>query len=132
MRVILRFVLIFFLAWGLQLFLPFWSVALAAFVVGLLMSQKRKKRLFGKDTSPARSFLAGFLAIFLLWGVTAWILDARNESLLSGQIYELIFQSTDLILQPGFVMVLLTGLIGGLLGGLSAMTGNLLGEAIQG
>ena len=132
MRFLLRFVLILLSAWLLQLFLPFWSAAVAAFVVGLLMSQKRKKRLFGKDTPPARAFLAGFTAVFLLWAITAWILDSGNGGVLSQQIFTLIFQDPNALPEPSLMMVLISASAGGLLAGLAAMTGNLLGEAIQG
>ncbi|MDP5171651.1 MAG: hypothetical protein NWR72_15500 [Bacteroidia bacterium] len=132
MRFLLRFILILLFSWLLQLFLPFWSVAIVAFVVGLLLSQKRKKRLYGRNTPPARAFLAGFLAIFLLWGVRALLLDLGNESLLSLEIFTIIFQSPEALPYPSYVMIALSATIGGLLGGLSAMSGNLLGEAIQG
>ncbi len=132
MRFLLRFLLILGLSFAAQLFMPFWSVAVVAFLVGLALSQRRKKRLYGKDTPPARAFLAGFLAIFLLWGIAAFWFDARNGSQLSVDIFTLLFQSPDLLPMPAMVMVLLTAMLGGLLSGCSAMTGNLLGEAIRG
>lgn len=131
MRLLLRFLLIFLLSWLAQSFLPFWSAAIVAFVVGLLLSQKRKRRLYGKDTPPARAFLVGFLALFLLWGVKAFLLDHENGSLLSLDIFTLIFQSEEALPYPSYFMVGLSALFGGLMGGFSAMTGNLLGEAIQ-
>lgn len=45
------------LSFAACLYLPWWSIALAAFLVAALVPQK-----------PFRSFLAGFAALFLLWG----------------------------------------------------------------
>ena len=132
MRFLLRFVLILLTAWLLQSFLPFWAAALAAFGIGLILSQKRRKRLYGKSTPPARAFLAGFLAIFLLWAVQAYLIDQANGSLLSMDIFKLLLQDENALPYPVYFMIFLSGTIGGLVGGFSAMTGNLLGEAIQG
>lgn len=131
MRLLLRFLLILLLSWLAQSFLPFWTAAIVAFAVGLLLSQKRKRRLYGKSTPPPRAFLAGFFALFFLWGVTAFLLDHANGSLLSLDIFTLIFQSEEALPYPSLVMVALSAFIGGLIGGFSAMSGNLLGEAIQ-
>lgn len=129
MRFLLRFILILATAYGLQLFLPFWAVALAAFVVGLALSQRRKKRGYGKVPPPAYAFWAGFLAVGLLWGIKAFMLDRGNESLLSPQIAELILGKPT---GGGpLIMIGITALLGALLGGFGAMTGNLLGEAIK-
>lgn len=132
MRFLLRFVLILLTAWLLQSVFPFWAAAVAAFGIGLLLSQRRRKRLYGKNTPPARAFLAGFLAIFLLWAVNAYRIDLANGSLLSQDVFKLLLQDANSLQYPAYFMILLTGCVGGLLGGFSAMTGNLLGEAIQG
>lgn len=131
MRLFLRFLFIFLFSWLFQSFLPFWSAAIVAFVVGLLLSQKRKRRLYGKSTPPPRAFLAGFFALFFLWGITAFFLDRANHSLLSLDIFTLIFQSPEALPYPSLTMVTISAFIGGLVGGFSSMSGNLLGEAIQ-
>ncbi len=132
MRFLLRFLLILALAFLLQQWLPFWSVAIAGFTVGLLLSQKRRRRLYGKNTPPARAFLAGLLAIAVLWGVKAFLIDQANGHQLSTDVFTLIFQSPDALPSPHWVMIGLSSLLGGLLGGLSAWSGNQLGEAVQG
>ncbi len=92
----------------LQLFLPWWSVGIAAFIGGLAWDKK-----------VAGAFLSGFLGIFLLWVIYALIIDIRTSSILSPKIAQL-FSLPALSL----ITILLTGIVGGLVGGFSALTGN--------
>lgn len=131
MKFLLRFILIAALAYLAQSFLPWWSAAVVAFAVGLLLSDSRKRRVFARKSPPARAFLAGFLALFLLWGGMAFFLDLQNDSLLSSKIAQL-FSIEQGLLSSSHTLVLVSALIGGAVGGFSAMTGNLLGEAIKG
>ena len=89
------------------LYLPWWSIALAAFLVGLLIPQK-----------PFMSYLAAFLGVFLLWEFLAWWIDYKNNSILSQKIAQLmqIGGSTGLL-------ILLTSLVGALVAGFAALTG---------
>lgn len=130
MRFFLRFILILVLGYPTGLLLPWWGIAIVAFLVGAILSEKRRRRVFAKKQPPARSFLAGFLAIFLLWGGMAFFLNSQNESFLAGKIAQLITENPPI---PGHsLLILSTALIGGILGGLSALTGNFFGEALQG
>ena len=45
------------LSFAAGLYLPWWSIAIAAFIVAALIPQ-----------SAVKSFLTGFTALFLLWG----------------------------------------------------------------
>lgn len=92
------------------LYLPWWSVAIAAFAVALLVHQKGGK-----------AFLAGFTGVFLLWAGLAWWIDSKNQSLLSEKIA--------LVLPLGgssMLLILVTALLGGLTGGFAAMSGSYL------
>jgi hypothetical protein len=131
MRFLLRLLLILGLSFLALRSFPWWSVAVVAFVVGLMLSQQRKRRLFGRRPPPARSFWAGFVALFVLWGSFALYYDQRNDSILGGKIAGLFSLPDDLFIGSSLLLVLVTALVGGLLGGLSAMTGNLMGEAIK-
>lgn len=85
---------------------PWWFIAIGGLVAGIL--------------APMRfwvAFSAAFGAGFALWFGQAWILDAGNQSILSGRIGAL-FQGLS-----RWQLMQITGLIGGLLGGLGAMTG---------
>ena len=134
MRFFLRFILVAGLSYVAGLYLPWWTAAIIGFLVGLSLSQKSensRRRSFTKPSPPARVFLAGFLALFLLWGGFAYGLDSANTSIMSEKISQIILSGAQPPISGTYVMLLVTGLMGGLIGGFSTMTGNLLGEAIR-
>jgi hypothetical protein len=92
----------------LQLFLPWWSLAVGAAVVAFFF-----------DQSGWRAFLGGFVAAFLLWGAAAAWLNSSGGSLLADRLNQLLPVNS----------LLLTGLVGGLVGGLAALTGKLVRSA---
>ncbi len=110
MKLIVSVLLIILLSAVACLFLPWWSIALAAFAVSALVPQ-----------SPMRSFLAGFLALFLFWAVLSWFISANNNHILAHRI-AVLFLKTD---SPAF-LVIVTALIGGLVAGTAALTGSFL------
>ena len=91
-----------------QPFLPWWSIAVVAGVLAIFFSGR-----------PALQFFAGFLGVALLWGAYAFFLDGKNGSLLSNQMGQ-VFNGLS-----GMGMIIVTALIGGFVGGFSAMTGSL-------
>lgn len=133
MRFLLRVILIAALTWlvGWQLpHLPVWPVVLCAFLVGLSLSKGYKRSMFVRKKPPrAFAFLAGFAGVSAVWAVITWRINIANNSLLADQMIDLLSQGgSDL---PGTALVAATSLLGGLLGGFGAMTGNLLGEAVK-
>lgn len=92
------------------LYLPWWGIAIAAFIVALLVYQK-----------ASGAFLSSFLGLLLLWcGLAFWI-DSGNESILSARIAELLGIGNN-----PFLLILITGAVGGLVAGLAAMSGSYL------
>lgn len=91
-----------------SLWFDWWVIAIVAFVVALLVHQRGWK-----------AFLAGLLGIFVLWGILAEWADAKNGGNLGGRIGELFG-----IGHHSWVMVLITAVIGGLVGGFAAITGS--------
>ena len=89
------------------IFMPWWTIAPAALVVAICIHQ-----------SPFRSWLTGFLALFLLWGGLALGIDAGNQHILSTKLAE-IFQLGG----SSFLLILVTALVGGLVAGFGALTG---------
>lgn len=89
-------------------FFPWWSIAIVAFLVSALIPQK-----------PFIAFLSGFLALFLLWGGLALCMDIKNEHILAAKIAEILFKTSS-----GTLLILVTGLVGGLVAGLAALTGS--------
>ena len=90
------------------LFLPWWSIAPAALVVALCIHQ-----------SPFRSWLTGFLALFLLWGGLAFGIDTKNQHVLSTKLAEIFYLGGS-----SFLLILVTALAGGLVAGFAALTGS--------
>lgn len=96
-----------------QLVLPWWSVAVAAFLVGA-----------GFNQTGLKSFLNGFLGIFALWTLLALGISVFNKMILAERLAVLF------TLPHGIVPILITGLIGGIVGGFGALTGNRLREIL--
>lgn len=95
---------------GLFTQFPWWVFAISSFVVSALITQ-----------SPGKSFLSGFLGLFLLWVILAIIKDAANEHILSTKVSQI------LPLGGSYIMlILITGIIGGLISGFAALTGAYL------
>ncbi len=115
-KFIVAFLLNITLSIAAGLYFPWWSVAVAAFVVGLAIPQK---------SLPA--FLCGFLALFVCWGGMAWRLSSGNEHILAHRISQLMIKR-----DSPELLILLTGLIGALIGGFSTLTGCLIRKALKG
>lgn len=108
MRIILQVTATILLGFLGHQFLPFWAMAPAAAIAALYFRQGSGFSQFG----------TGFIAGLILWSATAGFIDSSNLGLLSGKIAS-IFQV------GGWHLILLTGFIGGLLGGLGALSGFL-------
>lgn len=108
MKFIISILLIALLSFALCLYLPWWSVAIAAFTVAVFI-----------HLSPLKSFLAGFIAIFLLWTILAYIISANNDHILAHRISKLILK-----IDNPFLLSLVTGLIGALVAGFASLSGS--------
>jgi hypothetical protein len=92
------------------LFLPWWSIAIVAFLVGLLFPQRM-----------GMSFISGFTGVFVLWLLLCTWIDLKNEGILSHKI-ALLFPLGGSSLS----LILLTALIGAIVGGCAALSGSSL------
>lgn len=110
MKFVIAILLTALLGFALPLYLWWWSFAIAAFVVAVIIKQ-----------TPRYSFLSGFLAIALLWGIHATIINAANDSLLSGKVALLLPFNGSVT-----ALLLTTAIIGGLISGMAALTGSYL------
>ena len=106
MRFLFQISVIAILAFFLQYLLPWWGVAVSSFVGGLIISSRA-------------NFSAGFLGIGILWLLGALWTDSVSEVSLAERVAE-IFTVT----KP--VLMAVTAVIGGLIGGFSALSGSLL------
>jgi cbb3-type cytochrome oxidase subunit 1 len=112
MKFIVSIILTALLSYAAGLFsnLPWWTFAICAFIVALVVHQKAWK-----------AFLSGFLALALLWGLLALYIDIQNEHLLGTKVASLLLKT-----ESSLVLVVVTAVVGGLVGGFAAMTGSYL------
>ena len=103
-------ILIALLSFAACLYLPWWIIAITAFVVCTAIPQK-----------PLLSFVAGFAALFLLWGTMAFIISTNNQHILAHRISMLILKSDSPLL-----LILTTAFTGALVAGMGALSGSLL------
>lgn len=108
MKFISSLLLIALLAFAFCLFLPSWTVVLAGFVAALVIVQ-----------TPGKAFLAGFLSVFLLWAGLAFWISSRNDHLLAHKISLIILK-----MDNPYLLILVSGLLGGLMAGLGALTAS--------
>lgn len=108
MKFIFSFLLQAALGYVITLFLPWWSVVIIAFAVG-----------FSFKIKGWAAFLAGFLGMATLWAGYATFMDVQNGAILSEKIANLF------TLPQSNYLIYLTGVMGGLLGGMGSLTGRL-------
>ena len=108
MKFFVSIVLIALLSVAACLYLPWWSIAIAAFAVAAIVPQK-----------PFISFLAGFTALFLLWGALSFYMSSNNNHLLASKVSILLLQADS----PN-VLIAATAFVGALVAGLAALSGS--------
>lgn len=96
-----------------QLVLPWWSLAVVAFVICYLRS-----------SSGGRAFVSGFAGTALVWLVYAFVIHTRTDGVFTGRMSELLFKTNTSALP-----LLVTALIGGLVGGLGGLSGYYVKQA---
>jgi hypothetical protein len=107
MKFIIQVVVIALSSYVAEQFFPWWCVVICAFLTTLLT-----------PTDNLTAFLSGFAAISFLWMLVAAIIDVKTKALLSSKITPFFG------LQSPIIMILLTGLVGGIAGGLGALSGH--------
>lgn len=110
MRFLSAFLLTLLLSYVGGLYMPWWIIAPAAFIVAVIVPQK-----------PLTAFLAGFFSLFLLWTLLASYIDIKNKHLLSTKIAELLFKTPS-----HWLIMMVTGLVAALTGGMAALTASFL------
>ncbi|HWB25999.1 MAG TPA: hypothetical protein VG738_10995 [Chitinophagaceae bacterium] len=106
MKFIVAILLTAALGFAAPLYLPWWSFAFTSALVALAVHQKAWK-----------AFVAGFAGLFLLWGCLAFFIDMNNNHLMLNKIAGIFGLS-------GFLLIIITGIVGGLVSGFAALTGS--------
>lgn len=113
-KVLLKIILTAVMAYSLQTMLPWWSVVIASFSISFIIS-----------TKGLSSFVGGFLGVGILWFIQAMVIDIQTDSILTDRVAG-IFS-----LPNNFLLILITSIIGGLVGGFGALTGMQLRNLIM-
>ena len=103
-----NFIATIFLAAILAIFLPWWSIMLAAFLSAVFVPLKK-----------ASVFFIPFLEILLFWSVYCFVLSSANDFTLAKKISELLKIGGN-----PYLLILVTGVIGGLAAGIAAVFGR--------
>lgn len=108
MKFIISLLLIALLSVAFCLYLPWWSIAIVAFIVAASIPQK-----------PWKAFLTGFIALFLLWGSLSWYISSNNDDLLAHKVSMIILEK-----DSPYALMLVTALIGSLVAGFASLAGS--------
>lgn len=114
----LLFILIAVVCGILQLFLPWWIIALVAFGLS-----------FWKARNGNHAFGSGFFAIFALWIIAALFHTLPNENILANRVGAMLGLPETSI--NWIITLLISGTIGGLAGAFSALAGVYSREALN-
>ena len=107
MKFIIAVLLTALLGYLFPLFLSWWSFVIGAFIVAVFIHQK-----------PWKAFLAGFIALLLLWGMYAALLDTPNHHILSIRVAQILSFNGSYV-----ALIITTAFVGGLPSGMAALTG---------
>jgi len=110
MKFFISFILTILLSFVLCLFFPWWSIAVAAFAVALLIPQK-----------PLKAFATAFSALFLLWGGLSFWISNNNGHILAHKIAQIMLKMDNAVL-----LVIITATIGASVAGFAALAGSYL------
>lgn len=110
MKFLISLLLMAILSFTTCLYMDWWSIAIVCFVVAVLIRQR-----------PGIAFLTGFLALFLLWGGLSFWISNNNGHLLAQKVSILLFKTGN-----PYLLIVITGLIGAIVGAFAALTGSLL------
>ena len=94
--------------------LPWWVAVIITFAASFYFGNK-----------PGIAFISGFGGMAIAWIIMALIKSIPNDNLLATRVAHLFF------LPNWIVLLLVTALIGGLIGGMAALSGTLVKGALK-
>src|SRR5437870_1379477 len=110
MKILVATILTALLSFVAGFYLPWWSIAVAAFLAALIIPQ-----------FPWKAFVSGFFGIFIFWASLAWWIDIKNQGILASKIAQLFHVGSSHI-----TMIFIAAFIGALIGGFAALSGSYL------
>ena len=112
MKFIISILVTALLSFAVCLYFPWWTIAIVAFVVAVLIPQR-----------AGISFLTGFISLFLLWAALSLWISNNNDHILAHKVSLIILK-----VDSPYILILATALIGALVAGFAAMSGSYLGR----
>ncbi len=110
MKFFIAIVLIMLLSFAACLYFPWWSIAIAAFIVSAFIPQK-----------PLLAFVSGFIALFVLWLSLCFWISSGNDHILAHRVSLLLFKADN-----PFLLIIISALIGALVAGLASLTASFI------
>lgn len=108
MKFLISLILTALLSAAICLYLPWWSIAIVAFMVAALINLK-----------PTAAFFSGFLGLLLLWGGIAWYISSSNDDLLAHKVSVIVLEVDNPMMLIGG-----TAIIGAVVAGFAALAGS--------
>lgn len=99
-----------------QFVLPWWSLAVVAFGV-----------CYWRSPRAGQACLSGFAGVALVWLVYALLIHLRTDGIFTGRMSQLLFKVDNPTLP-----LLVTAVLGGLVGGLAGLSGYFVRRASEG
>ena len=115
MKFLYTIFLIAILGYALGLYLPWWSIGVAGFIVAAWLFPR-----------PQHAFLAGFISVLALWGGLTLGRSIANDHILAHRFSQMLLQRDSPLLLVG-----VTALTGALVAGLGALSGSLFRNMIR-
>lgn len=114
MKFLLKLILIAGITFFLQLYLPWWSIVIAPFIVNLIIK-----------TKGSGAFFSGFLGIFLLWLTLCVMVAVESEGILIDAMAKILPLNGNVAM-----LFIVVAFVGAFVSGLSAYAGNALRNII--
>jgi len=115
MKFLTTIILTALLGYAATLYSAWWSFAITSLIVAVAIHQK-----------PAKAFAAGFIALALLHGIHAMIINSANDGILAQRVANVLPLGGS-----SFILVLITAFIGGVISGFAALTGSFARSAAR-
>lgn len=109
MKVLIAFIAAIILGVVAHLFLPWWTIAIVCFLIGLAFIEK-----------TSHAILVGFVSVFLIWGLAALFKSYQNDFVLLNRMSDV------LPFQYPLVTLIVTAVLGGIIGMFSTLSGYYL------
>ena len=114
MKFLISTIAIIILSFVASLYFPWWVISIVAFAISFIIPLK-----------AGISFVSGFMALFILWASIAFWISSSNENILAHKISMIILKQDSPVL-----LIIITGIVGGLVSGLAALSGSYLRNLI--